>query len=465
MDILNFICDNMWYVALVLIALLGVYCTIKLKGMQITDFKEMCRVTFSSEERKLTSKVSSFQVFCISMGSRIGVGNISGPILAILVGGPGAIFWIWVFALIGMATSFIETSIGQLFKERKADGEFRGGPAYNVKNGLNMKRLSIFVAVVMIAMYLLGFMSMEVSSMTEAFCGAFDFAYNNLVFGIVLSILAILIFTGGLVKIAKLSVKIVPVMAILWIVVCIISIILSDGGVVNAVAMIFSNIFTVPSAVGGGLGAMLVIGMKRGILSNEAGIGTIPNISSISNVNHPARQGYSQALGVFIDTILCTMTALVILSYGSIDSIMALDMESMPLLQEVLGTTIGSFAPYAVAVFMFIFAFTCMMSDFIIGENNLSFITESRNARIAMYVFTVAVVFISCLMASDSLFVIVDIMLAICGIINVYVMARIGYLGFEVYKDYKRQKSEGVDNPVFKKSSLSNTSGITEWED
>lgn len=461
--ILETVSEDIWYIPLVLIVLLGIYSTIRLRGVQITGIGEMVRATFRRDEG--SDKPTPFQVFCMSMGNRIGVGNITGPVLAITVGGPGAIFWMWVFAFLGTATSFLETTVGQLYKSRKSDGKYHGGPAFNIRKGLGMRRMSLVVAFIMVLMYILGFVSMEVSSMSEALDGAFG--CGTLVIAVVLTILTAYIVLGGMTRVARLSEAIVPAMGILWLIICCVCIALSDGGIVDAFSMIFGYAFSIPSAIGGGIGAMLIIGMKRGVLSNEAGVGTITNISSMANVSHPVRQGYSQALGVIIDTIVSTLTALVVLSFGDFDSIWSLyqvDDESVNLLQGVMEASIGDVAPYIVALFLFIFAFTSLMSDYVIGENNLLFITKSDRARAAMCLFLLAVVFLSSFYASDALFAIVDILLAVCGIINCLVMFRIGGRAVEAFRDYRRQKEEGIEIPEFHKENIRDNEGLTEWE-
>ena len=467
LEILELINEYFWYIPLVLIVCLGLYGTFKLKGIQIRDFKEMFKVTFSKEEHK-KGTLSTLQVFCVSMGNRIGVGNITGPVMAITVGGPGAIFWMWIFAILGMASSAIETTIGQLYKVRGEDGEYHGGPAYTILNGLNMRRVAMFVAGVMILMYIVGFVSMEVSGMTNALCGAFDFEYNNVFFAILLTALTAGIIIGGLQRIANISLWLVPAMALLWLVLAVVSIALSAGGIVNAFVMIFQYAFNVPAAIGGTFGAMILIGMKRGVLSNEAGIGTITNVSSMADVEHPVKQGLSQSFGVLIDTVISTLTALVILSYGSIETIMNVkktyDLDATNLLQYVLEDTIGGAAPYLVALFLFVFAFTCLMGDYVIGENNLAFITKNKKGKYAIIAILLAIVFLSSFYASDEIIAIVDILLAVCGVINCLVMFKLAGKAVELYHDYRAQKAAGKETPVFSKDILSDTSGITEWE-
>lgn len=460
--ILETLSEGLWYLPLIMIVLLGIYSTIRLGGVQIAGIAEMLRATFRRDEG--SDKPTPFQVFCMSMGNRIGVGNITGPVLAVTVGGPGAILWMWVFAFLGTATSFLETTVGQMYKSRGPDGRFRGGPAFNILKGLGMRRVSLAVAFIMVLMYILGFVSMEVSSMSEAIDGAFG--CGTLAIALALTALTAYIVLGGMTRVARLSTAIVPAMGVLWLAFCCICIASSDGSVASAFSMIADCAFSVPSAIGGGVGAMLIIGMKRGVLSNEAGVGTITNISSIANVSHPVRQGYSQALGVIIDTVVSTLTALVVLSYGSFDEIWTLfqaEGESINLLQGVMAASVGDVAPYIVALFLFVFAFTSLMSDYVIGENNLVFITGSRRARVAMCVFLLAVVFLSGFYASDALFAIVDILLAVCGVINCLVMFKLGGRAVEAYRDYRRQRSEGVETPEFRKGCIVDDEGLTEW--
>lgn len=465
--VLDFIDEYIWYIAFVLIVCVGLYATIRLKGLQVTSLGEMARVTFRRDKAE-HGKLSSFQVFCMSMGSRIGVGNITGPILALMVGGPGAIFWMWIFAGIGMATSFLETTIGQIYKVPNENGGFRGGPAYTLFHGLGMKRLGMIAAFVMIMMYLLGFVSGEVISMSEAVQGAIDYEWTHLIFAIVLTAVTGLILIGGVYRIADLSVKIVPAMAIAWFVICIASIVLSDGGVLNAFGMIFEYAFNIPAMLGGGFGAILMNGMMRGVWSNEAGIGTITNLSAMAHVKHPVAQGYTQALGVLIDTLVSTMTALVILSFANFDVLhgmyLANGEDSIPVLQAIFTDTIGGIAPYVVAIFMFVFAFTCLISDVVIGEGNLMLIKDSKVASLAMKLFLLAVVFLSCFFASDEMTVFMDILLAVCAFFNTYIMIRLAKRGVEAYRDYRAQKKAGVEEPVFHKDCLSDQSGVTEWE-
>ncbi len=456
--------DDIWFVLLFLIVAMGIYCTVRLKGIQFTQLREMCRVTFSRDKLTEKGKMSSFHVFCMSMANRIGVGNISGPVLAILIGGPGAIFWMWMFALLGMATSFLETTIGQIYKVRSDKDGFHGGSAYNILHGLDMKRGAMIVSVVMFLMYIIGFVSMEVCSMAEAANNSFAFEGSQLFFAVIFTLFTLFIIIGGVRRVSDLSVGIVPAMAIMWLIICLLVVVINITNVPSAIASIFVNAFSVPSAVGGGVGAMLVIGMKRGILSNEAGIGSIPNISSMADVKHPAAQGLSQSLGVLIDTIVCTLTALVVLSYGDYQAILDIGEESIPTLQFIMDDAIGAIGSYLVSIFLIIFAVTSLMTDYVIGENNMELGGSSRAKVMFLNVAILVVVFLSSFYSSDALFYVVDLMMILCGLVNIVVVFKLGSKAVEAYADYRRQRAEGKEEPEFHKSALTDPKGVTCWE-
>ena len=459
--------DYLWYIPFALIIALGVYSTIKFRGIQFSYLKEMCKVTFSLK-KGAKNTITPFHVFCVSMGNRIGVGNIAGPITALLMGGPGAILWMWVFATLGGATSFVETTVGQIFKSKDENGDYIGGPAHNVAKGLNSKKLGMVVALLMIAVYIGGYILSEISTISTSFTAAYQFEYNNLVLAFMLAVFAVLVALGGFKRVAYISVIVVPFMAIAWIIMSLAVILMNAGGIGGAFSAIFTCAFNVPAAVGGGVGAMLTIALRRGIWSNEAGEGTITNISSSADVPHPVKQGLSQSVGVLVDTLISTMTALVILSFfnGDYNAMVSVGIsDSMPLLEYVMGQTIGGIAPTLVFFFMFLFAITCFMGDYVIGENNLKFITQKRSAKIGLVLLTIAVVFFSAYFGSDGLYAIMDVLLAICGIVNCYVMFKLGRYAYEAFVDYRKQKKAGIEDPVFHKSALSDPSGVTEWDD
>lgn len=459
--------DVFWNVPFALIIALGIYATIKFRGVQFTYLKEMCRVTFTLE-KDAKGKITPLHVFCVSMGNRIGVGNIAGPITALIMGGPGAIFWMWIFATLGGATSFVETTVGQIFKSKGDNGEYIGGPAHNVAKGLKSKKFGMLMAVLMILVYIGGYVLSEISTISTSFTGAYEFEYNNLVIAFILCVFAFMVALGGFTRVAQASIIVVPAMAIGWVILTVAVILMNAGGIPDAIEAIFTCAFNVPAAVGGGVGSMLTIALRRGIWSNEAGEGTITNISSSADVSHPAKQGLSQSVGVLFDTIISTLSALVILSFfhGDYDAMMGLGIEdSMPLLEHVLSESLGGIAPTLVFFFMFLFAITCFMGDYVIGENNLKFITKDVRAKVGLVLLTVGVVFFAAYFGSDGLYAIMDVLLAICGIVNCIVMFKLGKYAYEAFTDYVKQKKAGIKEPVFHKSALSDPSGVTEWDD
>ena len=314
----------------------------------------------------------------------------------------------------------------------------------------------------MVLMYIVGYISSEVAAMSEAFTGAFEFEHNTLVFSIFMTVIAAIIAFGGFKRVAHVSSLVVPFMAIAWILICMGIILFNYAHIGDAFVMIIKYAFSPPAFVGG-LAGSLIVGLRRGVWSNEAGIGTITNVSSLAEVDHPAQQGMSQSLGVLMDTIICTMTAFVVLSFSGFDAATEIAEESMPYLQMIFKDALGSIAPSLVFFFIFLFAITCFMGDVVIGENNLKFITESPYARYGMIALVLAVVFISCFWASDTVFAVLDILLALCGMINAFVIFRLFGRATEVYKDYKEQRKAGIEKPRFCSDSLSDKTGVTEW--
>lgn len=466
-DSLYSIDDYIWYIAFAVIAAIGALATVLLRGVQFRGLGEMVRTTFDLNKIPHPGKISSFHVFCMSMGSRIGVGNIAGPVTAIIAGGAGAIFWMWVFAAIGMATSFLETTIGQIYKTPKEDGGFRGGPAYTMFHGLGMKKLGLVLAFIMILMYLVGYVSGEAVSMAEALNGVFDEhdidgQWFTAIF--ITSLAAVIVFLG-VYRVADMSVWIVPAMALGWFIMCIVSIALSGDGILDAFGSIFGDALSPPSVIGGGLGTAIMWGLRRGVWSNEAGIGTITNLSSIADVKHPAQQGYTQAFGVLVDTLVSTVTALVFLSYADVGAFIGGDGDSIGCLQEVFKDTIGSgAAPVLLTVFMFVFAFTCLMSDIVVAEGNLLMFGDHKAAKLGLKLLVIIVVFVFSWISSDYAFIALDVMMAVCAFFNAYLILKLYRRGAEAFRDYRRQKKEGVEEPVFDLSCLSDQSGITAWK-
>ena len=466
-DLFWFVDDYFWGISFVFLIGLGIIFTIKLKGLQILKIKETSSLALSGvSEGKKTSKISSFEAFCIGMGARIGVGNIAGVATAIMMGGPGAVFWMWIFAIIGSASSFMESTLAQIFKEKKEDGHFYGGPAYYASKGLGNRKLGIIAAVLLVLTFGVGFIGVQSCNASSALSGAFDFENNHLVFAIIIAALAALILFKGLKAAAKFSARVVPIMAVLWIVFALVAICFNIGGVVNAIAMIFQYAFTVPSALGGAIGTIIVTGLKRGVFSNEAGLGSVANIAATANVKHPVKQGMIQSFGVLVDTlVVCTITAFVVLSYGNFAEISALGLTGANLVQAITADSMGNIANYIIALFMFIFAFTSLIGYYTMSESNARFIKDSKKNILLVRILVIIVAFCAaCVTDVTIMDAFSDTFMAAMAAVNMVIVALLSRKVFEAYADYRKQKKAGVEEPEFHKDALSDATGVTEWE-
>lgn len=466
-DLFWFVDDYFWGISFVFLIGLGIIFTIKLKGLQILKIKETSSLALSGvSEGKKTSKISSFEAFCIGMGARIGVGNIAGVATAIMMGGPGAVFWMWIFAIIGSASSFMESTLAQIFKEKKEDGHFYGGPAYYASKGLGNRKLGIIAAVLLVLTFGVGFIGVQSCNASSALSGAFDFENNHLVFAIIIAALAALILFKGLKAAAKFSAKVVPIMAVLWIVFALVAICFNIDGVVNAIAMIFQYAFTVPSALGGAIGTIIVTGLKRGVFSNEAGLGSVANIAATANVKHPVKQGMIQSFGVLVDTlVVCTITAFVVLSYGNFAEISALGLKGANLVQAITADSMGNIANYIIALFMFIFAFTSLIGYYTMSESNARFIKDSKKNILFVRILVIIVAFCAaCVTDVTIMDAFSDTFMAAMAAVNMVIVALLSRKVFEAYADYRKQKKAGVEEPEFHKDTLSDATGVTEWE-
>ena len=466
-DLFWFVDDYFWGISFVFLIGLGIIFTIKLKGLQILKIKETSSLALSGvSEGKKTSKISSFEAFCIGMGARIGVGNIAGVATAIMMGGPGAVFWMWIFAIIGSASSFMESTLAQIFKEKKEDGHFYGGPAYYASKGLGNRKLGIIAAVLLVLTFGVGFIGVQSCNASSALSGAFDFENNHLVFAIIIAALAALILFKGLKAAAKFSARVVPIMAVLWIVFALVAICFNIDGAVNAIAMIFQYAFTVPSALGGAIGTIIVTGLKRGVFSNEAGLGSVANIAATANVKHPVKQGMIQSFGVLVDTlVVCTITALVVLSYGNFAEISALGLKGANLVQAITADSMGNIANYIIALFMFIFAFTSLIGYYTMSESNARFIKDSKKNILLVRILVIIVAFCAaCVTDVTIMDAFSDTFMAAMAAVNMVIVALLSRKVFEAYADYRKQKKAGVEEPEFHKDALSDTTGVTEWE-
>ena len=388
-ELITQINDAIWgYVLIGVLIICGIWFTWKTKGVQFRMVGEMLRLLADSatsgtdslsDKDKNHKHISSFQAFAVSVATRVGTGNLAGVATAIAIGGPGAVFWMWVIALIGSATAFIESTLGQLYKQRQKDS-FVGGPAYYIKRGLHCNWMAYLFAVLITITFGLSYNSIQ----SNTICGAMyeAFGWNPLLVGSILSVVALIIIFGGLQRIANVSAVMVPLMAIGYFVLVAVIIIMNIEHIPHVLKVIITNAFGLEQGVGGTIGATIMNGVKRGLFSNEAGEGSAPNVAAAATVSHPVKQGLIQALGVFTDTLLvCSCTAFMILISGLYSTP---DLNGIALTQAALNSEIGAFGPTFIAIAILLFAFSSIIGNYYYGEANIRFMTSS-NAVLTVY--------------------------------------------------------------------------------
>lgn len=379
----GFVNGILWdYVLIFGLVGIGIYFSVRLGFPQVTRFGKAAKKVFGGVFKREKSKegsMSSFQALATSIAAQIGTGNVAGVATAITLGGPGAIFWMWVSAFLGMSTIFVEATLAQKYRETDTDGQLVGGPAYYIKNGLGSKGLASFFAVALIIA--LGFIGnmVQSNSIADAVSRAFNIPQIAVGFGI--AILAGLIFIGGMKRIASFAELVVPLMAAIYILGAIIVMVLYGSNIIPVLKSIIVGAFN-PSAILGGAAGVAIkhavrFGIARGLFSNEAGMGSTPNSHAVADVMHPAEQGLSAMIAVFIDTILvCTATAIVILATGADKA----GLEGAAVTQEAFNIAFGPIGQKFLAVCLTFFAFTTVIGWYYFGENNVRFLFKNKNA-------------------------------------------------------------------------------------
>lgn len=403
--IIDFLNTIFWgYVLIYGLLAVGIYFTIRLGLLQFLHFAEMWRCIRGSNATDRDG-ITPFQALSVSLASRVGTGNIAGVAVALTAGGPGAIFWMWMVALVGMATAYAESTLAQLYKIHGSDGMYRGGPAYYISRGLKMNWLAGLFAVSLIISFGLVFNAVQANSIAEAVDVAFGI--SPMLVGVILAILSGLIIFGGIPQIARTAQMIVPAMAGLYLLAAIIVLVMNITVVPGILAGIVKSAFGLQEAVGGvagGVMAAMMNGIKRGLFSNEAGMGSAPNIAAVAvpAPHHPSSQGFVQALGVFIDTILvCTATAVMILLA---DVIPTEELTGVNLTQAALADHFGGFGHIFVAVAIFFFAFTSIIGNYSYAENAMVFLGAGKPGIMVLRVVALAMVIWGSLQTVQTVF-------------------------------------------------------------
>ena len=458
METLHNIIDNLqdflWtYINIGLLIGCAIYFTVRTRFIQFRLLGDMVRQMFSSgksagshggdgQAEKGKKPISSFQAFIVALASRIGTGNLAGVATAISVGGPGAIFWMWVMALFGAATAFVESTLAQLYK-RKGKGSYHGGPAYYMRHGLHRKWMGILFSILIIITF--GFANNAMQSNTIALACEQAFNIPLTVMGVLLSALTVAIIFGGIHRIARVSSALVPVMAVAYLVIAVWVVITHISIIPDIMRMIVSEAFGAGQFAGGTLGTVVMIGVKRGLFSNEAGEGSAPNAAAIAHTSHPVKQGLLQALGVFADTlVVCSCTAFIILLSGIYDS----GRDGIILTKYALETHIGEPGGLFITLAIFLFAYSTIIANYFYGETNIRFITSKKRYIQLFRIITGMTVMAGSLMTLQEAWIFVDLAMGVMTLVNLAAILQLSPQVMSLLHNYLTQRKQGLD-PVF----------------
>lgn len=463
---LEHINDFLWvYILLGVLIACGLYFTWRTRFVQFRMIGEMVRLLGDSANTGSNDKnkkhISSFQAFAVSVATRVGTGNLAGVATAIAIGGPGAVFWMWLIALIGSATAFVESTLAQLYK-RKGEDSFIGGPAYYILHGLHSKWMAALFAVLMTLTFGLSYNSIQANTI----CGAMNqaFGFDPTLIGIILAAVALIIVFGGIHRIANVSSVVVPFMAIGYFILALVIIGMNIDKVPHMIRIIFESAFGFGQFAGGAIGITMMNGIKRGLFSNEAGEGSAPNVAATANVTHPVKQGLIQALGVFTDTLLvCSCTAFIILLSGLYNNP---ELNGINLTQSALQSEIGNAGTIVVTVAIFFFAFSSIIGNYYYGESNVLFLTRKRWVLQLFRILSGGVMVIFGALASlDLVWSLGDVFMALLTACNLVAITCLGKYAFRLLNDYRAQKRQGIKSPTFSRDKLPEIAGDLEcWE-
>ncbi|KQQ66710.1 alanine/glycine:cation symporter family protein [Microbacterium sp. Leaf320] len=458
--------DGLWtWVVLPILVVLGLYFTARSGVVQFRLIPEMFRTLTDRTPRKENGEpqsVSAFQAFTISAASRVGVGNIAGVGTAIAIGGPGAIFWMWTMAFIGGASSFIESTLGQAFKVRDKDG-FRGGPAYYMQHGLKARWMGILFAVILIVCFPFAFSSLQANTISATVSSSFggEVGWIPWVVGIVLAVLTALVVFGGIRRIASVTQAVVPAMALGYLLLGLVIVGMNFERLPEVFASIYTQAFGFNEVVGAALGTIIMTGVKRGMFSNEAGLGSAPNAGASAAVTHPVKQGLVQTLGVYFDTFLvCSITAFIIL-VSTPD--LANATRGIGLTQNAIVSNLGEWSNILLSIIIFLLAFSSILGNYYYGESNIEFISNRPAILTAYRVLVVAIIFFGSIASADIIWNTADGIMGLMAIVNLIAIALLSGIAFKLLRDYSDQRRAGLD-PVFTRARMPEVTGIQCWE-
>ena len=452
-SIIGTINDFMYgYILVGLLVIVGIYFTLRTGFVQFRLLPDGIKQIMEKNDNK--SAVSSFQALMISTASRVGVGNIAGVATAISAGGPGAVFWMWLIAVLGSASAFVESTLAQVYKVKHGE-EFRGGPSYYIQKALGQRWLGIIFSISLIACFAYGFNSLQANNIVSAFSyysgGEFPSIAIPAAIGLALSALTGFIIFKGQKYIAFISSIMVPVMAIFYMALGLFIIVKNIGILPATLANIFVSAFDFESFSGGLMGSAVLWGIKRGLFSNEAGMGSAPNAAASAQVSHPAKQGLVQLISVFIDTLLICSTSAFIILLSGVDYTA---LKAMPLVQQAVSCQVGEWGITFITISVFFFAFSSIIGNYYYTESNVMFIQNRPDGSLTLFRITcVIAVFLGSIAGYDLVWNLADVLMGIMALINITAILLLGNTAFLVLKDYTDQKKAGKD-PVFSAEAL-----------
>jgi AGCS family alanine or glycine:cation symporter len=471
-ELITSVNDAVWgYVLIIALVGCGLWFTWRTHFVQFRMIGEMLRVltdsavdTVEEHVKDIGSKqrrISSFQAFAVSVATRVGTGNLAGVASAIAIGGPGAVFWMWMIALVGSATAFVESTLAQLFKQKHKDS-YIGGPAYYIQQGLHKRWMAVTFAILITCQFGLSNNSIQANTI----CGAMQeaFGWSPVWVGLVLATLGLIIVFGGIQRIAMVCSVLVPLMALGYLLLAIVIVVMNIELVPHVFKVIVFDAFGIEQVAGGGIGTTIMYGVKRGLFSNEAGEGSAPNVAATASTTHPVKQGLIQALGVFTDTLLvCSCTAFIILISGLYS---VPELNGIALTQSALQSEVGAAGPVFVAIAIFLFAFSSIIGNYYYGEANIRFITPNTTIMTVYRICSAGVMVIFGAIASFELvWNIVDFFMAFLTACNLVAIVLLGRYAFRLLDDYRSQKRQGIKEPTFHRSQLPELESELEcWE-
>lgn len=454
--VFNKIDDTMYFPILVIVlAAAGLFFSLRTRGVQIRLFGTACKLIM--EKPASAQKVSSFQALMVSTASRVGTGNIVGVSTAICLGGPGACFWMWLMCIIGASSAFIESTLAQIFKQRDKDGNSFGGPAYYIEKALKLPVIAALFCIFLIATYAVGFNLLASFNVQDSFkeYSFYDSTWTPVIVGGALALSVGFCLLGGGKRILKLTEKVVPFMGIAYVLVSLIVIFVHVNYIPQIFSEIFSNAFDFRAIFGGDAGSCMVLGIKRGLFSNEAGVGSAPNASASADVTHPVKQGLVQTISVYIDTmLLCTATAMMCLASGVERSE---SVSGAVYVQNAVSTVLGDAGPIFITVAMVLFAFTTLIGNLYYVDNALAYLNKkkkpSKNFMTFFYIGCIAVIFVGALIEMDLAWALADITMGCLTLINIPCCLILSGIAVKALKDFESQKKRRL-NPTFKARNI-----------